>query len=217
MLINFKKISAFILRFVFPRNCIGCKSPDFWICEKCLSKIPRSFENPLSWSSSVFEYKNKIIKKGIWLIKFSKKYSVLEDLEKPLRESFVNFLEKHKLTQKEVLLVPIPITKKSMEERRYNQSLLICNILEKKMENIKTENSVLAKSRNHLPQNKIKNRNQRLENVKNSFSLKNPEKIKGKIIILVDDVVTTGATLKEAKFVLIKSGAKKVLGFTIAH
>jgi len=217
MLISIKKASRWISRALFPRKCVGCQAKDFWICEKCLVGIPKSFENPFDWSTSVFEYRNKVIRKAIWKIKFSKKYSVLEDLDKPMRESFFKFLEKKKVLSKEIILIPIPITKRSMKVRGYNQSLLICKMISKNIKNVKVESSALFKSKNHLPQNKIRNRNQRLENVKNSFAIKNKSKIDGQVVILVDDVTTTGATLKEAKKILKENGAKKVLGFSIAH
>ncbi len=217
MLINIRKFLKSVSLAMFPRKCIGCQTPDFWICEKCLYPLPKSFENPLPWSFSVFEYKNRIIRKAIWLLKFSKKYSVLDDLAYLINKSFSDLLEKEKLNEKELVLIPIPITKRSKSVRGYNQSALICKILLKNRENITIEDSVLVKIKNHLPQNKIKNRNERLNNVKNSFRVKNTERVKGKIIILVDDVVTTGATLKEAKKVLVESGTKKVLGFSIAH
>lgn len=218
MLIRLKQILKPLFQYLFPKKCVGCQKPDFWVCPKCVSEMPRSYENPFSWSFSVFEYRSKVIRKAVWKIKFTKKYSALDDLSDAIKESFLIFLEKKKIKEKEVILIPIPITAKSMKERGYNQSLMICKILEKSKENIKTENGALVKSKNHKPQNKIKNRFERLNNIKNSFALKNAEKIKGKIIVLVDDVTTTGATLSEARKVLLASGeAKKVFAFTVAH
>jgi predicted amidophosphoribosyltransferase len=56
-----------------------------------------------------------------------------------------------------------------------------------------------------------------LRNIKNSFKLKKPEKIKGKNIIIFDDIITTGSTMREAAKVLKKAGAKKIYFLTIAH
>ncbi len=217
MLINIGIIFKLISRAIFPRKCIGCKTYDFWICEKCISKVPKSFENTFSWSYSIFKYQNKLIRKAIWLIKFNKKHSVLNDLEKTIVENFDIFIKKNNLKNKKIILVPIPITKKSMNKRRYNQSTLICKILIKDKEDFKLEESFLKKTKNHSPQNKIKNRATRLENVRNSFGVGNVEKIKSQTIVLIDDVVTTGATLKEARKVLKTSGARKVLAFVLAH
>jgi predicted amidophosphoribosyltransferase len=63
----------------------------------------------------------------------------------------------------------------------------------------------------------MKNRSERLRNPKDSFRILYPEKIAGREILLLDDVVTTGATLREAKRVLKSAGAKKVHCFALAH
>ncbi len=75
----------------------------------------------------------------------------------------------------------------------------------------------MVKKRHTKAQSKTKSRKERLVNVKNSFVVRKAEKIKGKNIIIFDDVTTTGATLKEAKKVLKKAGAKKVYFMTMAH
>ena len=63
----------------------------------------------------------------------------------------------------------------------------------------------------------MKNRKKRLQNIKGCFSVSNHEKIKGSNIILIDDVITTGATMNEASRILIEAGADQVICFAIAH
>jgi competence protein ComFC len=123
-------------------------------------------------------------------------------------------VEKNKLSEKDFFLIPIPITEKSRKTRGYNQSLLIAKRIS---DENKIMQNILFKNRNHIPQNKIKNRAERLGNVKNSFEVRKNELVENKIVILIDDVVTTGATLTEAKKVLKSSGAKKVFAFVVAH
>lgn len=53
--------------------------------------------------------------------------------------------------------------------------------------------------------------------MKNAFAIKNAETIRGKNIIIIDDITTTGATITEAKKVLLKAGAREVIAFTLAH
>lgn len=220
MLINIKKIFSGLIKTIFPRKCIGCGVPDFWICEKCITKIPKSNNNPFDWSVSVFTYQNRVVRKAVWLLKFNKKHSVLEDLKLPINKSFDSFLSKKKISDKngeKIFLIPIPITKRSQEKRGYNQSELLAKCISKNRAEVRIENGVLFKSKNHISQNKIKNRKERWENVKNSFSVKNIEKLRGQTVILVDDVVTTGATIQEAKKVLNKNGVKKVFAFSVGH
>jgi len=74
----------------------------------------------------------------------------------------------------------------------------------------------LKRSYEALAQAQIKSKKSRLKNVKNIFSIIKKVNIKNKTIILIDDVITTGATLKEACRVLKKAGANKVYALTLA-
>ena len=217
MLINIRRFIRLISLTIFPRRCIGCQIKDFWICEKCLDKIPMSCERKISFAFSIFEYRNHIIRKAIWMLKFNKRYSVLQDLEEKINIGFNNFLKAQNLEGKNIILIPIPITKRSRVTRGYNQSELICKIITKNRKNLTFENKILLKSKNHLAQNKIKNKVERINNVRNSFEVKNEEKIKREIVVLIDDVTTTGATLDQARKSLNKAGVKKVFAFTWAH
>jgi competence protein ComFC len=79
------------------------------------------------------------------------------------------------------------------------------------------EKNILIKKIDTPHQAQIHDRSHRLKNVVGSFALKNSDMINGKNIILIDDITTTGATLSEARKVLKKSGAKKIIAFTVAH
>lgn len=216
MLINMTLFIKEIYKIFFPKNCLGCKKKDFWICDKCLGGLEKSYENKDAFITSLFNYKDPRVRKIIWFIKFNKKHSVLDDIRLPIKDHILNFITKNKLSEKEIVVIPIPLTKRSLHKRGYNQAVLISETLNKIPE-IKIVTNVLFKTKNHLPQNKIKNRQERMNNVINSFGLKNGEKIKDKIILLVDDVSTTGATLREARNILKENGAKKVYAFTLAH
>jgi len=116
------------------------------------------------------------------------------------------------------LLIPIPLSKKGFHKRGYNQCLLIAKHLSFIDDSyFELTKSVLYKTRNTKNQMEIKDKKKRLQNLHGCFEVKNSECVVGRNIILIDDVVTTGATLIEAKKVLKKAGAKKVIAFTIAH
>lgn len=211
MLINkfYKKITLFL----FPKKCIGCDLKDFWICERCTENLPKIYSSPEDFIHPIFNYRDKNVKKIIWFLKFNKKHSVLEDIENLIKKEFNLFIEKNKITKNDFILIPIPITKRSLNKRGYNQSEFIAKTLDQDLVN----SNILYKKTNHISQNKIKNKNERRNNIKNSFEVKNINKAKDKIIILIDDVTTTGATIIEARKVLKNAGAKKVYGFTLAH
>ena len=77
--------------------------------------------------------------------------------------------------------------------------------------------NILIKIKETEHQANIKERKDRLKNLSGSFSVKNAEMIKSRNIILIDDVITTGATLSEARKTLKQFGAKKIIAFTVAH
>ena len=84
---------------------------------------------------------------------------------------------------------------------------------------LKLENNILIKPKETEHQARIENRQKRLKNILGSFSVKNEkvELVKGRNIILIDDIATTGATLNEARKILKQAGAGKIIAFTIAH
>ncbi|MCM8818195.1 MAG: hypothetical protein NC915_01770 [Candidatus Omnitrophica bacterium] len=112
------------------------------------------------------------------------------------------------------LIIPVPLYWKKEFIRGFNQSALIGNYLSKKL-NKKMYQNILIKSKNTISQTEL-SENERKENVKGSFKLKNSGIIKDKIILLIDDVYTTGATTEECKKVLLKNGCKKVIITTLA-
>ena len=116
------------------------------------------------------------------------------------------------------ILIPIPLYKKRLKKRGYNQAELLAKEIVKRGNDVFTlTTKVLYKVKDTKSQVEIRDKKERLKNLHGAFAVKNPETIHGRNIILVDDVTTTGTTLNEAKKVLEKSGARKVIAITIAH
>ncbi|MCK5027477.1 MAG: ComF family protein, partial [Candidatus Pacebacteria bacterium] len=116
------------------------------------------------------------------------------------------------------LVIPIPLHKKRKRQRGYNQTELLCNELSLIDNSLyRTENHVLYKHQSTRSQTEILNRKERLKNIQGCFSIKDPEKIHGRNIILIDDITTTGATFREATRVLKKAGVRRVICFAVAH
>lgn len=116
-------------------------------------------------------------------------------------------------------IIPVPISKKRKKERGYNQSLLIAKELVKQVNKEKKILSLCAdaleKVKNIVPQSTLDKEN-RLQNVQGVYQLKNKEQLEGKKILLIDDIYTTGSTVKECAKVLQQVSAKKIDVFTIA-
>ena len=115
----------------------------------------------------------------------------------------------------ESILIPVPMEKKKMKNRGYNQSEELAKELSKILQ-IPLSLNNLIKIKQTLPQIKLSAK-ERQENLKNAFSINNPEELKNKKIFLVDDVYTTGSTMEECAKTLKESGAKQVWGIAIAR
>ena len=113
------------------------------------------------------------------------------------------------------VLVPVPLFRKQKRRRGFNQAELIAQELSRFFQ-IPLEAANLIKIRKTKSQARL-NKEQREVNLKNSFALKNPAVIAGRKIILIDDVITTGATLEECAKALKQAGAKQVWGLAVAY
>ena len=118
--------------------------------------------------------------------------------------SFVNFILKNKkifqILKSYDTIIPVPISKKRMKERGYNQSLLIARNLSEYL-NINLCTNCLYKTKNIIEQSKL-NKEQRKQNIQNVYQLKNKQIIKEKKILLIDDIYTTGSTVNECSKML---------------
>lgn len=112
------------------------------------------------------------------------------------------------------LVTCVPQTKKRRRERGYNQSALLAKSIAASL-NLKLEENLLIKTRETANQHELKGKS-RLTNLKGAFSVSETAEIKGKIILLCDDIKTTGATLNECRKTLLKSGVKDVYCAAIA-
>ncbi len=116
------------------------------------------------------------------------------------------------------IIIPVPLSGKRFRERGFNQTELIARHLSDKLKpNFSVLNNVLYKNKDTISQVEIKNRKERLRNLKNTFSVKNSGLIKNEVIFVLDDVTTTSATINEARRALLKAGAKKVIGLVVAR
>ena len=213
-----------ILNVIFPVNCISCGKEGSDLCINCLLDSPPAERESANWIFPLFDYRHISIKKSIWLLKYKNKRKLAGIFAEIMYEKIIEELSELSVMKnfREPILIPIPLSQKRYRERGYNQAELICQELIK-INNLrhgvdmKLENNILIKIKETEHQANIKNRKDRLKNLSDSFSVKNSELIKGKNIILIDDVTTTGATLNEAKKILKQFGAKKIIAFTVAH
>ena len=114
----------------------------------------------------------------------------------------------------EKIFIPVPLHPMRQKERGYNQSQFITEGI-KKITGGRILKHCLTRSKNTVSQTSL-NREERQLNIDRAFHVRNAKDISGKTILLVDDLITTGATINECAGLLKESGAKSVIGVAVA-
>jgi len=186
-----------------------------------LLDFPSAEEISLSHCSALFSYKDARVRELVWQIKYQKNKTLTQEVSRLLYEYILDDIQDsfYFKKQERVLLVSVPSTWRRKFERGGNQSNRIAtSILSHDTGNIfEYYPDTIKKIRNTVSQTKTKNRAERLKNLTGAFVVQDSEKVKGRRVILIDDVVTTGSTLKEMRDLLKDAGAKSVESFVIAH
>jgi ComF family protein len=235
-----EKIKKLALDAIYPQFCLNCNKEGSVICADCFSLIEiseytfcpfcstpqRVFKKgtcdkhqnkSLDGLFSATPYSEALVKKLIYNFKYSLFLKTLSPyLAYLIIAHFISSQNQQILNSGEnSLFIPIPIHKNKKRKRGFNQSELIAKELSL-VSNIPLNANVLIKTKKTQSQTKL-TKEERAQNVKNSFKITNPEIINKKIIFLVDDVFTTGSTMFEAARVLKKAGALQVWGVTVAR
>ncbi len=117
------------------------------------------------------------------------------------------------LREKKVeLIVPVPLHRKKMRIRGYNQAALVAEVLGE-ITGISVDEDILVRVKNTKPLKQL-NDKERRRSIRGAFSVR--KSVWAKTIVLIDDIYTTGSTLDEAARVLLKAGAEKVYFLTIS-
>ena len=202
----------FILNLLFPQTENQQHITRLLAHESLLVSELRIFHTPFL-TFSLFQYRNPIIRDLIWHLKYYGDDRIATFFAETIHSTI-----RLSNTSSKTLIIPIPITRKKARLRGYNQSGLIAKALAKlKPEQYDFNNNVLYKIKDTLSQARLKDKQKRLKNVKDSFAIKDKAALAGRSVILIDDVWTTGGTLTEASKVVLEAGAKNIVWITIAH
>jgi ComF family protein len=222
-----------ILSSFYPSTCPVCnRKSDFYklapFCLDCWSKIKR-YDGPsckvcaLPLSSEYADIcsgcltnpppYSRVISYGLYKDTFAEAINKYKfHSYKRLADNLVELLLELDLPKMDGI-IPVPISKKTLWERGFNQSLLIAKKLSERLK-IPLHIEKLVKTTHTLPQVGL-TKKERLSNLKNAFSVKgNLDKLR---LFLVDDVMTTGTTVTECSKELIKAGAKEIIVIVLAR
>lgn len=233
-----KSFFDFGLDFLFPADETVERIRD--IPSSSLANILEASEDNIEGTSTLFKYSDERVKHLVWEIKYHKNEKIAETSAVLMAEQVKKYVEMRHPANEPIekwrsgkydpfLVVSIPQTSRRFRERGFNHTKIIAELVVKHLPaNFILVDNILKKIRHTPKQSSIENREERFTNIVGAFAVvESPaptpipvgrwSKIVGKNIILIDDVITTGATIGEARRVLLDAGAKSVFAFGIAH
>ncbi len=223
-MIGLKEIKISFFHILFPHICNGCGSDilneESMLCMRCISEMPETnFQNhannpvekifwgrlPLASATAQYYFTKESL---IQRLMHQLKYKGNRELGKQLGRLMGNDLQQTHRFNKIDALIPLPLFPAKEKRRGYNQATILCEGIAEAM-NVQVLRDVIIRIQHTETQTK-KGRMERWQNMEGKFELISSEKIQNKHVLLVDDVVTTGATLEACGQELIKAANIKL-------
>lgn len=235
----FRRYLEFFWDLLFPIECLHCGREEAWLCAECFQKIKsREKQNcpgcgggrsgriceqcrgryNLDGLLIAGDYDDVILQKLIKALK----YKYVKPLASILAEFLLLFWRAEAMEELgavqgsfgKVIFLPVPLHRRRLRFRGFNQAEMILNHFAEKS-GLTVCLDILRRKFYTKPQAQL-GEEQRLENIKNAFQCARPEAVRGKMVIVFDDVATTGATLDACAKALKEAGAKEVWGLALA-
>lgn len=204
-----------LLDWLYLKKCYFCKSTkeNTFMCQNCYDEIvvlfnekPEFYEKCPVFSASIYE---KNVLKMIRAMKYYGQKELCFFAAKILWE----FIQTTELKSKKFVIVPVPLHKDRLKKRKYNHMELVAKELSL-ISGAEINTKIVERAKNTKPQYKLSLK-ERSDNLKNAFKI-NIEKYNNEELLIIDDIKTTGATLKEIFKELKKSGINKITALTIS-
>ncbi len=236
---TFSRIVRFLEATLFPPLCLLCRAHLLaeertrWLCGTCTIPFdfPIGFFCPFCKKRSPtipschpetrfagiapWKYENEKIRNLIHLLKYEGIKAAAIPLGEELRSYLLKSAALHGVPLSNFIIIPVPLHPRKLRKRGFNQSLLLARSL--RIPEMPLLEHALVRIRPTPPQTALGNRKARTENIYGSFAISNEEAVRGKNILLLDDVITSGATMREAAMALKKGGAKRIIGLAAAR
>lgn len=207
-----------IISVLFPETCVLCGKEDTSLCESCIQTfLPAPYIED-TWIHSLFSYQDRKVRDTIHAFKFKRIKSIAEHFAPLIHETIQNIYEQKLLAGKvgRINLLPIPKMQSHINIRGFDAVSYLCEKISLYDKNRYTINTYSVLRTNRKAQVGL-SREQRLVNMRNAFHVVNKEALRGESVCIIDDVMTTGSTLREIRKVCLEAGAKEVFAITIAH
>lgn len=225
-------VRAWLLDLIFPALCVGCGDEGCYLCPACRAGLrlnapacpvcqKRNFNGILCPSCRApgglrrllapYSYRDPLVRELI----HTYKYGGVRELALLFADDITAFLTRYGIKpRRRALLVPIPLARSRERERGFNQAELLAKELGRRLQLAAIP--ALRRVRATESQIEMKSYGERRANVAGAFRARDAEAVRGKLVILVDDVSTSGATLTEAAKALREAGARTVWAIAIA-
>ncbi len=236
---SLRNLAAYTLDFFLPRLCLFCgeavapRAPAA-LCPACEARVPRVQSPMCPRCGRLFIHRQGPDRPCGWCLKepppFAAARAAVVYEEEGLSGQAIKQFKYHRrleylpllthwLTEPACLgfaaacdlMVPVPLHVRRLRERGFNQALLLARALPGRL-----LRDALVRTRHTQPQTGL-SPTARRENVRRAFAVRRPEMIQGKSVLLVDDVYTTGATVRECSRALLAAGAREVRVLTVAR
>lgn len=214
-----------IINIIYPPKCIFCRQvlsyeTALYICSACYCELPFAKKTLLATTQddeehhcdgaiSVFEYTG-VVKESLIRFKFYNESSYYRTYAILIADKLAKILDISRYN----MVMSVPLHKRKEISRGYNQAFLISKELGRKLK--LPEGSRLLKRYRHTQAQSLLDKEKRSQNVKDAFTVTASDRVRGKSILLVDDIMTTGSTLEECGRVLKNAGAAGVTAVVVA-
>lgn len=202
----------YVFEFIKEPTCKKCGAMisdyDEAYCIRCKNKMYESFE----YGFGLLRY-NEYVKESLHKVKYSGRKEYLEFYGKCIARAFYNRIKKINPD----CFVPVPIHKKRLLKRNYNQAAILSHVISNELKNyninIPVNENIIFRKKNTVALNKLSEED-RKNQLSDAFYVNNKEGIES--VIIIDDILTTGGTIDEMGKILKKNGVKKVYFIVIS-
>jgi ComF family protein len=206
------------LDFLFPKSAEETAAERIRLEDLALPSC-RALPLPDSFLFAPLSYGAPAVKALVWSLKYHGSTHAASLLAEVLADSLMEELaERRRFSGFEApVLIPLPLSRARKKERGFNQCELLGTELTRRIDGLAMETKLFEKIKDTPPQTKLEGREARRENLRGCFHVALPSEVAGRNILLLDDVITTGSTMREARSALLHAGAREVFCIGVAH